>query len=91
MAHAFLGVAFVLLLGKAGLVLALFAALIKESCDLLKQGFAWKNLRDSLTDISFWMLGAFFAFAAAHRFPLIVAIIVALIIGILPRVRKGSA
>jgi hypothetical protein len=85
MSHALLGVIVALYFPAAPLEMAAIVALLKETGDLYRGG----KFRDSLADVSFWVLGAWLVTAQDHNLALI-ALAIALVCGVIPRARKAA-
>lgn len=84
--HALFGVFTALLFPLAALQMTLIFAVAKESLDIVRD-MTTEKLKDSLVDISFWLIGAI---VIVFPDPVvgIILMVFGLIIGIVPRIRK---
>lgn len=88
MAHAMLGVIVALYFPNAPLEMALIIGALKECADLLRVP-TMAAAKDSLSDVSFWVLGAWVACASDLTLA-VWFLAFALICGVIPRARKAA-
>lgn len=87
LSHAFLGATVATFSGSYWFVVTAILAMTKEGFDL-SRAFSSSALKDSLTDIVFWILGAGFTAEPDYRIAFAVAIFVLATYGIIRRMKK---